>query len=326
MKKRHALKLLTAAVLAASSVAALANPASGYPNGPIKIIVNFPAGGTADVLPRIVGEKLTAKWGQPVIVENRTGAGGNIGADAVAKAAPDGYTLLATPPGPLVINQYLYKALPFDPTRFAPITVLATVPNVLAVKKDLPVSTAAEFVQYAQKHSGNVTVATQGSGSTSHLTGEMFAAQAGTKFLFVPYRGTSPALVDLMAGQVDVFFDNIASMSKLHESGKAKILAVASAKRSSLMPGIPTLSETVAPGFDVSTFFSIAAPAGTPVEITQKLNGAIREILAMKEVQQRFLEQGAEIVGNTPAQMSAYLEHERARWKKVIDSAGVKLN
>lgn len=318
--------LMTGIALAAGAASAFANPADGYPKAPIKIIVNFPAGGTADILPRIIAQKLSDKWGQPVVVENRTGAGGNIGADAVAKAAPDGYTLLATPPAPLAINQYLYKSLPFDATRFEPVTVLATVPNVLAVRTTLPVKTANDFVAYAKKEGGMITVATQGNGTTSHLTASMFATQSGTKFTFVPYKGTAPALTDLMGGQVDVFFDNIASMSKLHESGKARILAVASAKRSSLLPNMPTLSETVLPGFNASTFFAMAAPPGTPVEITQKLNSAIKDILKQKDVQQKFLEQGAEIVGNSPAEMTEFLANERARWKKVIDSAGVTMN
>jgi tripartite-type tricarboxylate transporter receptor subunit TctC len=171
-----------------------------------------------------------------------------------------------------------------------------------------------------------VTVATQGNGTTSHLTASMFATQSGTKFTYVPYKGTAPALTDLMGGQVDAFFDNIASMSKLHETGKAKILAVASAKRSPLLPNMPTLSEAGLPEFNASTFFAMAAPPGTPVEITQKLNGAIRDILKQKDVQQKFLEQGAEIVGNSPGEMTEFLANERARWKKVIDSAGVTMN
>jgi tripartite-type tricarboxylate transporter receptor subunit TctC len=317
---------VTCIVLATGTVYAFANPTGGYPKAAIKIIVNFPAGGTADILPRIIAQKLSEKWQQPVIVENRTGAGGNIGADAVAKAPPDGYTLLATPPAPLAINQYLYKSLSFDPARFEPVTVLATVPNVLAVKTTLPVKTAKDFIAYAKKEDGMVTVATQGNGTTSHLTASMFATQSGTKFTYVPYKGTAPALTDLMGGQVDAFFDNIASMSKLHETGKAKILAVASAKRSPLLPNMPTLSEAGLPEFNASTFFAMAAPPGTPVEITQKLNGAIRDILKQKDVQQKFLEQGAEIVGNSPGEMTEFLANERARWKKVIDSAGVTMN
>jgi tripartite-type tricarboxylate transporter receptor subunit TctC len=330
MKSRIFPSLLAAGLLGAAAgavpFAALAQGADSFPNRTITIVVPFPAGGTADVLPRIIGQKLSEKWGQPVIVENRSGAGGNIGAQAVAKAAPDGYTLLATPPGPLAINQNLYKGLGFDPESLAPVTVLAAVPNVLAVKTSLPVSSVKEFIDLARKNPGNVTVATQGNGTTSHLTGAMFATQADVKFTFVPYKGTAPALTDLMAGQVDTFFDNISSSSRHHEAGKVKILAVAGSKRSPLLPKIPTIAEAGLPQFESTTWFAVAAPPGTPADIVKKLNSAIVEVLKMKDVQQRFLDQGAEIVGNSPAEMTKFLANERTRWKKVIDSAGVTMN
>ncbi|MDB5839353.1 MAG: tripartite tricarboxylate transporter substrate binding protein [Herminiimonas sp.] len=326
MKTRFFSTLFAAGLLAGVSAAALADAAAGYPAKTIKIIVPFPAGGTADVLPRIVAQKLSEKWGQPVIIENRSGAGGNIGAEAVDKSPADGYTLLATPPAPLSINQNLYKSLPFNPERFVPITVLAAVPNVLAVKSTLPAASTADFIAYAKKNSGNVTVATQGNGTTSHLTASMFATQAGVQFTYVPYKGTAPALSDLMGGQIDVFFDNISSMYRQHEAGKTKILAVASSKRSPLLPNTPTIAETGLPGFNSSTWFAMVAPPGTPPEIAQKLNGAIVEILKMSDVQKKFLDQGADVVGNSPKEMSDFLVSERARWKKVIDSAGVTMN
>ncbi|RZS81306.1 Bug family tripartite tricarboxylate transporter substrate binding protein [Pigmentiphaga kullae] len=297
-----------------------------FPNRPVRIVVPYSAGGTADVLPRILGEKLSAAWGQPVIIDNRPGAGGNIGADIVAKAAPDGYTLLATPPAPLAINQYLYKSLPFDPERFAPVTVLARVPNVLAVKTGLPVKSAQEFIDYARKNRGQVTVATQGNGTTSHLTGALVAAQAGLEFVFVPYKGTAPALADLMGGQVDAFFDNISSTFRQHESGKVRILAVTGAQRSPLLPKTPTLAESGLPGFDVSTWFGVVAPAGTPPEVVGKLNAAIVEALKMPDVRQKFIEQGAEVAGDTPARMAEFMRAERAKWKKAIDTAEVTIN
>lgn len=317
---------LVGLALITSFTTAFANSADAYPKSPIKIIVNFPAGGTIDVLARIMGQKLSQKWGQPVVVENRTGAGGNIGAEVVAKAAPDGYTLLASPPAPFAINQFLYKSLSFDPTRFAPVTVLATVPNVLAVRTDFPAKNAKDFINYAKQEQGKVTVATQGNGTTSHLTASMFAKQSGSAFTYVPYKGTAPALTDLMGGQVDAFFDNIASMSKLHEAGKARIIAVAGDKRSPLLPNVPTIAESALPNFNASTWFALAAPPGTPIEITQKLSTTVSEILKQKDVQQKFFEQGAEIVGNSPGEMAEFLTNERARWKKVIDSAGVTMN
>lgn len=310
---------LTGAALAAES-------ASNFPSRTVKIVVPFPAGGTADLLPRIIAQKLSEKWGQAVIIENRPGAGGNIGADVVAKAEPDGYTLLSTPPGPLAINQNLYKSLGFDPSRFAPVTVLAAVPNVLAVRSNLPVSSTREFIDYAKKNPERVSVATQGNGTTSHLTAAMFASQADVKFLYVPYKGTAPAISDLVGGQVDVFFDNISSMSRQHEANRAKILAVAGAKRSPLLPKMPTIAESGLPGFESTTWFAVAAAPGTPDDIVQKINNAIVEALKLPDVQQKFKEQGAEIVGNTPKEMAAFLDKERARWKKVIDSANVTLN
>ncbi|MDX3905186.1 MAG: tripartite tricarboxylate transporter substrate binding protein [Pigmentiphaga sp.] len=324
--RQHALTACAAIAAWAVSCGVAHADAGKFPQRPVRIVVPFSAGGTADVLPRIIGEKLNAMWGQPVIIDNRPGAGGNIGADMVAKSQPDGYTLVATPPAPLAINQYLYKNLSFDPERFVPVTVLARVPNVLAVKNDLPVKTAQEFIDYARKNDGRVTVATQGNGTTSHLTGALVANQAKLSFVFVPYKGTAPALADLMGGQVDAFFDNISSTYRQHESGKVRILAVTSAKRSPLLPNTPTLAESGLTGFDVSTWFGVAAPAGTPADIVQKLNADIAQVLKMPDVKQKFIEQGAEVGGDTPAQTAEFLEAERAKWKKAIDTADVTIN
>lgn len=317
---------LLASVLSGACSAGIASPADNYPSKPITIVVPFPAGGTADVLPRIVAQKLSEKWGQPVVIQNRTGAGGNIGTDYVAKAAPDGYTLLVTPPAPLAINKKLYKDLPFDPEDFALITVLASVPNVLAVKSSLPVASTQEFIKYAREKGGSVNVATQGNGTTSHLTAAMFAEQAGAKFTFVPYRGTAPALTDLVGGQVDVFFDNISSMHSYHSAGKTRILAVAGTNRSPLLPDVPTISESGLPGFSATTWFAAAAPPGTANEIIQKLNTTIVDILNMPEVKKQFLGQGAEVVGQSPKETGEFIASERVRWKKVIDQAGVQPN
>lgn len=326
MNPRIFCRTLLASVLVGTCTAGIAGPADSYPNKPITIVVPFPAGGTADVLPRIVAQKLTEKWRQPVVVQNRTGAGGNIGTDYVAKASPDGYTLLVTPPAPLAINRNLYKDLPFDPESFKLITVLASVPNVLAVRSDLSVNSTKEFIDYVKKEGGNVNVATQGNGTTSHLTAAMFAEQAGATFTFVPYRGTAPALTDLVGGQVDVFFDNISSMHTYHSAGKTKILAVAGNNRSPLLPDVPTISESGLPGFSATTWFAAAAPQGTPDEIVQKLNAIIVEILNMPDVKKQFLGQGAEVEGHTPKETSDFIAAERIRWKQVIDQAGVQPN
>jgi tripartite-type tricarboxylate transporter receptor subunit TctC len=324
MRQRHFLLLFLSCLLGGIHAAAWAQSAAAFPERAVRIIVNFPAGGTADVLPRIIAQKLSDKWGQPVVVENRPGAGGNIGAEFVAKAAPDGYTLLATPPGPLAINQNLYSSLAFVPERFTPVTILAAVPNVLAVKSTLPVASTKEFIAYARQGQGRATVATQGNGTTSHLTAAMFATQSEVQFVFVPYKGTAPALTDLMGGQIDAFFDNIGSMHNLHKSGRAKILAVASSKRSPLLPNVPSIAEAGLPGFDSSTWFAVAAPPGTPAEIAQKINSAIVEALKLPDVQQKFIALGAEVVGNSSKDMAQFVANERTRWKKVIDTANVK--
>ena len=223
MNALRALVLCAAAGLAA--IPAFAQP--GFPNKVVKVIVPFPAGGSADVLARIVGEKLANKWGQAVVVENRAGAGGNIGAEAVYRADPDGYTLLSSPPGPLSINHNLYKQLPYDPTRFVPISVLAIVPNVITTKLDLPVNSVRELIAYAKANPGKVVYASQGNGSTSHLSAQMFASMAGIELTHIPYKGEGPALVDIVAGRVDIFIGNIAAALRFQQAGKVKFLGVA---------------------------------------------------------------------------------------------------
>ncbi len=320
--------LMSCALLTFSvwTVAGSAVAQPNFPTKPVRIVVPYPAGGTADLLPRIIGEKLTAMWKQPVVIENRTGAGGNIRADNVAKADPDGYTLLITPPAPLVINQYLYRNLPFEPEKFEPVTVLAQVPNVLAVRHNFPANNAEEFIAYARQNVGKVTMANQGNGTTSHLTGALVADQAGLEVVAVPYKGTAPALADLMGGQVDAFFDNITSTYPQAKAGKVRVLAVTSKTRSPLMPDMPTLDESGLPGFDVSTWFGVAAPAGTPPELVASLSDAIRKVLQMPDVQARFAEQGAEVVANTPDEMRSFMQSEREKWKSAIDSADVSIN
>ena len=300
--------------------------AQGFPNKPIKVIVPFPAGGSADVLARIVGEKLSSKWGQPVIVENRAGAGGNIGAEAVYRADPDGYTLLSSPPGPLSINLNLYKSLNYDPTRFVPITVLAIVPNVITARTDLPANSVRELIAYAKANPGKVVYASQGNGSTSHLSAQMFASMAGLDLVHVPYKGEGPALTDIVGGRVDIFIGNIAAALKFQQAGKVKFLGVANQRRSPVAPDIPTVTEAGLPGFIASAWFAMVAPPGTPNAIVQQLNAAAVEALRMPDVQKRYLDQGAEPVGNSTSEMAAFVKDEMARWQKVITSANVTLN
>ena len=297
-----------------------------YPRAPIRLIVNFPAGGTADILGRIVGQKLAEKWNQPVTIDNRVGAGGNIGAQAAYAAEPDGHTLLVSPPGPLAINQSLYKKLPYDATRFVPVTLLALIPNVIAARADLPAGSVKELLAYAKSNPGKVSYASQGNGSTSHLSGQMLASMGGVELTHVPYKGEGPALVDLIAGRVDLFVGNVSAVLKFRQERKVKFLAMASARRSNNAPDVPTAAEAGLPGFEASAWFALVAPPGTPAPIASKLQAAVAEALATTDVQQRVLALGGEISGMAPAELSGFLAAERVRWKKVIDTANVTLD
>ncbi len=297
-----------------------------FPNRAVRVIVPFPAGGSADVLARIVGEKMSARWGQPVVVENRAGAGGNIGAETVFRAEPDGYTILSSPPGPLSINQNLYKSLNFDPPKFVPVAVLAVVPNVITARADLPANSMRELIALAKASPGKIVYASQGNGSTSHLSAAMFSSMAGLDLVHVPYKGEGPALVDIVACRVDIFIGNIAAALKHHQAGRVKFLAVTSANRSAVAPDVPTTADGGLPGFIASAWFAMVLPPGTPPAIVQAVNAAAVEGLKMPDVRQKYLEQGAEPVGGTPAETAAFIRDEVARWQKVIQDAKVTLN
>jgi tripartite-type tricarboxylate transporter receptor subunit TctC len=315
---------LAATLLAGAAFPAVAQLPANYPNKPIRMIVNFPPGGSLDVITRTVCQKLAEQLGQPVFVENRAGAGGNIGAQAVAAAAPDGYTLLSSPPGPLTINQNLYKEMPFDPNRLVPVVMMAGMPNVITARNDFPANTARELVAYVKAHPGKVTYGSQGNGSTSHLTGQMFATMIGGEMVHVPFRGEGPALTELLGGRLDLFFGNTASVMKYRDAKQVKLLGLASAKRSAMTPEVPAAPEFGMPDFIASAWFAIAAPPGTPQAIVDKLNAAIADIMKMPDVRERFAAQGSEAIGGSPADMAAFLTAERARWKKVIETANVK--
>src|SRR6266852_4200146 len=297
--------------LLAAVVLALAAPvqAQDYPNKPIRIVAPFSAGGSADVIPRIIGEKLSLKWGQPVIVENRVGAAGNIGAEYVFRAEPDGYTLLSSPPPPLIINQNLYRNLPFDPTQFVPVGIMVAIPNVL--------------IAFARANPNKLNYASQGSGTTSHLTGEMFKSMAGVRLTHIPYKGSAPALTDLLAGQVEMMFDNLGVSRQHVVSGKLKLLAVCSEKRVASLPDVPALAE-ILPGFEAVAWFGIVAPPKTPMPIAEKISAAVAEVLKLPAVRKRLADLSAETIGNTPAQMAAFMKKDAERWREVIRSAGVK--
>lgn len=313
------------AVFAAAALSPGAALADDYPTRPVRIIVPFPAGGTADAMPRIIADWLSRTWGQPVVIENRAGAGGNIGAEAVANAEPDGYTLLSAPPPPLVINQNLYPNLKFDPLAFVPIVIMGRVPNALLVNPaKVPQRTVAEFIAYARNNPGKITSATQGNGTTSHLTSEMFQMMAQVRLTHVPYRGSAPALQDLVAGNVDVMFDNLGVALALVKGGKLNLLAVATPKRMASLPDVPTMAETV-PGFESAAWFAIVAPPNTPREIANKINADVNEALRQPEIQEKLTNLSAETIGGTREANAAYMREEVERWNRVIRAAGIKL-
>ena len=299
--------------------------AGAYPDRPVKIIVPFAAGGTADAIPRLIGDWLSRKWGQPVIIENRTGAGGNIGAEATYRSAPDGYTLLASPPPPLVINQNLYPSLGFDPLKFEPVIVMAQVPNALFVNpKTVSASSVTELIDYMRKNPDKLAAATQGNGTTSHLTAGLFQVMAKVKLRYIPYRGSAPALQGLLAGDVDLMFDNLGVSLPLVEAGNLKLLAVASTQRLPSLPDMPALAETL-PGFEAVAWYAIVAPPGTPKEITGKINADVNEALRQPELQDRLKKLSAEIFGGPVEKSAKYMKEEVERWGNVIKAADIKL-
>jgi tripartite-type tricarboxylate transporter receptor subunit TctC len=313
--------VLALAVLGCS----LVSNAQEWPAKPVRIIVPFPPGGSADLLPRVVGEKLAKQWGQPVIIDNRPGAAGNIGATAVFQAEPDGYTLLSAPPPPLVINRLLYPKLAYDSTQFVPMSVIAAIPNVLLVHPSVKADTVAELIALAKGNPGKLNYASQGSGATSHLTAELFKSMAGAlQITHVPYKGSAPALADLLAGQVDMMFDNLGVSLPHVKSGKLRALGVASTRRFRSLPEVPTLAETL-PGFESVAWFGIVGPPRTPGLIAEKVAAGVAETLRNPDVLRRLSDLSADPLGMTPAETAAFMKAETERWGAVIRSAGVKL-
>jgi tripartite-type tricarboxylate transporter receptor subunit TctC len=312
-------------VFAVSALITRSARAEDYPDRPVKIVVPFAAGGTADAIPRLVADWLSRKWGQPVVIENRTGAAGNIGAEFVYHSAPDGYTLLSSPPPPLVINQNLYPKLGFDPAKFEPVIVMAHVPNALIVNPgNLKASNVAELIDYLRQNPDKVTAATQGIGTTSHLTAELFQVMAKVKLRFIPYRGSAPALQGLLAGDVDLMFDNLGVSLPLVETGNLKLLAVASSQRLASLGDVPTIAETL-PGFEAVAWYAIAAPPKTPKDITDKISADVNEALRQPELQDRLRKLSAETFGGTVERTTRYMREEVERWEHVIKAADIKL-
>ncbi len=314
--------LATALLLAATS--ARAQSAANYPNQTIKVIVSVPAGGGVDTAMRIVAEGMRQRLGQPVIIENRGGQAGNFGAEAVFAAEPDGYTLMGSQPSPLTVNALLYKKLNFDPSAFVPIAIMSTIPNALTVRADFPAKTVEEFIAYAKANPGKLNYASQGTGTTSHLTAEMFQSRTGVKLVHVPYKGTAPALNDLIAGHIDLMFTEIASGLELHRAGKVRILGIASAKRSVLANDIPTLAEAGVTDFVSGTWNAVTAPPKTPAPIIEKLSTAILDTLNSDETTSRLRTLGMQPEFMSPAETGAFIATDAKRWAEVIRAADVK--
>ena len=320
--RRAALSLAaTLAILAPQASAA----ADAYPAKPIRFVVAFPPGGGTDIIARSIAQKLAERLAQQVVVDNRPGAGGNIGTDIVAKSAPDGYTMLMGSAGPLAINASLFASMPFDPVRdLAPVTLAASTPNVLVVHPSLKAATVNELIALAKARPGEINFASSGHGTPAHLAGELFNSMAGVKMVHVPYKGAAPALADLLGGQVQLMFSTMPPALPHVKDGKLRALAVTSSKRSRAMPELPTVDEVALPGFEANTWHGVVVPAGTPAAVVVRLNREIVAILHMPEVVARLSGQGAEALGSTPEEFAAYIKSETLKWAKVVRDSGAK--
>ena len=328
MMKKNALLLAAACVAVLNTGAAVAqDAATAYPKKPIKIVVPFPAGGTSDVLARMIGQKLAEAWGQPVIVDNRSGANGNIGADLVAKAEPDGYTHLLMDIGNLSISPTLYPKLPFSPTKnLTPVTMLAYSPHLLVTYPGLPVTSVKELIAYSKAQKGKVNfAAAAGTGSAAHLAGVLFAQKTGAEWGYIPYKGGAQAITDLVGGQVDLTMNGMVATYPHVKDGKLRLLAVSSSKRLAQLPDVPTISETV-PGFVSGSWQGVLAPAGVPKAIITKLNAEMVKIVKLPEIREKMAAQGAEPQTNTPEEFSAWFKSEIAQWGKVIADGQIKVD
>ena len=323
MNRRELLAAMAASTMMAAGGRAFAQ---NFPTQPLRIIVPFPAGQASDVIVRLLADRISPTLGQPIIVENRPGAGGNIGTEAGARAANDGHTItIAT--AALPISKLIYRKLPFDPvTDFAPVTRMTTMPLLLVTSPKLGVNSVAELVDYAKKNPGKLSFASSGPGTSHHLAGELFAALAGVKLLHVPYKGSPPAHIDLMSGQVDIMFDNIVAVGPQVRQGNLKALAATSKKRAPTLSDLPTMAEAGYPEFEAVAWFGVLAPKGTPKPVIERLNAEFGKALAVPEIHQRLADMGAEVSGGTPEEFGQFLEAEVAKWQPVVQQAGVVIN
>ena len=328
--RRLALTSIALTAIGLIAIPALAQPA--WPNKPVRIVVPFAPGGTTDILARAIAPELGKAFGQPFIVDNRAGAGGNVGADLVAKSANDGYTLLMGTVGTHGINKSMYPKMPFDPQKdFAPITLVAGVPNVMVMNTDkaakLGIQSVTDFISYAKAHPGQFSMASSGNGTSIHLAGELFKAQTGVFMTHIPYRGSGPALLDLMGGNVDVMFDNLPSAMPQIKGGKLKAFAVTSAQRSAAMPELPTIEEAARlKGFEASSWFGLLAPAGTAPDIVNRIQQEVAKSLATAAIKEKMLAQGAIPSGNTPQEFARLIDAEIKKWAQVVKVSGAKVD
>ncbi|SDC81477.1 Tripartite-type tricarboxylate transporter, receptor component TctC [Paracidovorax valerianellae] len=320
--------LLAAAIISAAAAVVPAGAfAQAFPNKPITIIVPFAAGGTTDILARVIGQGLSAELGQSVVVDNRAGAGGNIGGQMAARAPADGYTLFMGTVGTHAINAALYKKMPFDPVKdFAPLTRVANVPNLLVANPNQPYKSVQELIAYAKANPGKVNFGSSGSGSSIHLSGELFKSLAKVDMQHVPYKGSAPAVTDLLGNQIGIMFDNMPSAIQHVRSGKLRPIAVTTAKRSPELPDVPTIAEAGVPGYEATSWFGMFAPAGTPAPIVAQLNKALVKVLSQPETKKKLADQGAEPVSETPEQFAAFIQAESAKWGKVVKESGASVD
>jgi len=326
--RRRALSAAAAALgLAVMPFALAAGPADTFPSKPVRIVVPFTPGGSTDILARAVGQKLAEAWGQPVVIENKPGAGGNVGVELVAKSAPDGYTIVMGHIGTFAANPALYRQLPYDPVKdFAPITLVAMVPNVLVVGPAVQSRSLAELIAYAKANPGKLDYGSGGNGSAAHLATEYFRMRTGVELQHVPYKGTGPAVADLLGGQIGVMITGALPLLPHIRSGKLRALAVASPKRLAILPDVPTIAESGYPGFAAVQWYGLFAPAATPKDVVAKINRDAIRALKDPAVAERLASEGAEPVGDTPEQFGAFVKSEIELWGKVIRESGAKVD
>ena len=302
--------------------------AQSYPSKPIRLVVPYPPGGPLDITARAIGQKISEDWKQPVVVDNRAGAGGNIGADLVAKSAPDGYTLMMGAVATQAIDPALYRKIPYDAAKdFAPVALVAQVPNILVVNPSVPAKSVRELIELARAKPNYLNFASGSTGSTGHLAGELFKTMAGVQMVHIPYKGAAPATADLLAGQVQLMFDNLANALPNVKAGKLRALAVTTLKRSPAVPDLPTIAESGLPGFDLTTWFGLLVPAGTPPEIVNRLNAEIVRVLNEKDMRDRLAAMGAEPPeNNTPQHFAVFIRSEAVKYAKVVKASGAKVD